>query len=325
MGRFLKISRIIVAIVCLLLLSLSLTGAVAALSSSGSLIARMQILPAAMAFSMGWFALWLMATLLLGRVYCSTVCPLGALMDIFSRLSGRGGRGKEYSYQQPLTKLRYIAFGIVVVAILADIAVVVSLVDPYSAYERIAENIESPTIAAAHNVVAEAGQWTGWWSTPLVKVVISSFLGLVVALVTLIVVAWISWRNGRVLCNTICPVGTTLGFVSRYSIFHFDIDTDLCTQCRHCEHVCKSSCIDLNDHVVDGSRCVTCFNCVAACPTGAMRYTTDRKQLSIPMMQRMRGRLARPTAMTTGIMPTAGNPNKIKQSDNANICDETIS
>lgn len=315
MGRFLKISRIIVAIVCLLLLSLSLTGAVTALSSSGSLIARMQILPAAMAFSMGWFALWLMVTLLLGRVYCSTVCPLGALMDIFSRLSRRGGRGKEYRYQQPLTKLRYIAFGIVVAAILADITVVVSLVDPYSAYERIAENIESPTIAAAHNVVAEAGQWTGWWSTPLVKVVISSFLGLVVAVVTFIVVAWISWRNGRILCNTICPVGTTLGFVSRYSILHFDIDTDLCTQCRRCEHVCKSSCIDLNDHVVDGSRCVTCFNCVAACPTGAMRYTTDRKQLSIPMMQRTRGRLARPTAMTTGIMPTIGKSSKMKHNE----------
>ncbi len=326
MGRFLKISRVVAAIVCLLLLSLTLTGAVAALSSPGSLIARMQILPAAMAFSMGWFILWLMVTLLLGRVYCSTVCPLGSLMDIFSRLSRKGSPGREYSYQMPLSKLRYIAFGIVIIAILADILVIVSLVDPYSAYERIAENIESPTIAAAHNVVAEAGQWTGWWSTPLVKVVITSFLSLVVAVVTLVVVAWISWRNGRLLCNTICPVGTTLGFISRYSILHFDIDTDLCTQCRRCEYACKSSCIDLNDHLVDGSRCVNCFNCVAACPTGALRYTTDRHQLSIPMMQRTRGRLARPTAITAGTVSGAGSANEMKQSsDKADISDETIS
>lgn len=322
MGRFLKISRVVVAIVCLLLLSLTLTGVVVSLSSPGRLIAEMQILPAAMAFSMGWFILWLMVTLLLGRVYCSTVCPLGSLMDIFSRVSRKGTKGNEYRYQPALSKLRYIAFGIVIVAILADIVVVVSLVDPYSAYERIAENVESPTLAAAHNVVAEAGQWTGWWSVPMVKVVISSFLGLVVAAVTLAFVAWISWKNGRLLCNTICPVGTTLGFISRYSILHFDIDTDLCTQCRRCEYVCKSSCINLSDHLVDGSRCVNCFNCVAACPTGALRYTTDRKQLSIPMMQRTRGRLARPAAMTTGTTPAAGGTSAMKQS---NICDETIS
>lgn len=325
MGRILKICRVVAAIACLLLLSLTLTGVVAGLSSAGSLIAGMQILSAVMAFSLGWFILWLMVTLVLGRVYCSTVCPLGSLMDIFSRLSRKGSPGREYRYQMPLSKLRYIAFGIVIIAIIADIAVVVSLVDPYSAYERIAHNIETPTIAAAHNVVAEAGQLTGWWSTPLVKVVISSFLSLVVAVVTLVVVAWISWRNGRLLCNTICPVGTALGFISRYSILHFDIDTDRCTQCRRCEYVCKSACIDLNDHIVDGSRCVNCFNCVAACPTGALRYTTDRHQLSIPMMMRSRGRLARPTAMTAGTVEGAGETNEMKQLRKTDISDETIS
>lgn len=324
MGRFLKISRVVVSIICLLSLSLSLVGVAVVSPQAGEWIARVQILPAAMVFSLGWFVLWLMVTLLLGRVYCSTVCPLGALMDIFSRLSRKGSRGKEYHYQQPQLKLRYIAFAIVVAAIIADVVIIISLVDPYSAYERIAVNIESPAIAAAHNVVSEAGQWTGWWDVPAVRVVISSFLGLVVAAVTLAVVAWVAWRNGRSLCNTICPVGTVLGFVSRYSILHFDIDTDLCTQCRRCEHVCKSSCIDLNDHVVDGSRCVACFNCVASCPTGAMRYTTERKQLSIPMMQRSRGRLARPTAMSRGAVATANESEKPRQTNNLKY-DETIS
>ncbi len=57
--------------------------------------------------------------------------------------------------------------------------------------------------------------------------------------------------------------------------------------CRKCEKVCKSECINLNDHVVDGSRCVACFNCVDACDSDAIRYTTRRKKLALPMMQRI--------------------------------------
>jgi ferredoxin len=44
----------------------------------------------------------------------------------------------------------------------------------------------------------------------------------------------------------------------------------------------------MNDHVVDGSRCVNCFNCINVCPDDAIRYTSRRKQLSIPMMQSLK-------------------------------------
>lgn len=286
MGKFLKISRVVVAVAALSLLTLLLVGEDSVLPGVARWIARCQILPAAMAFSLGWFVLWLVATLLFGRFYCSTLCPLGTLMDIFSRLARRGSPGREYRYSQPMSRLRTVAFFVALAAIFADVAVIISLVDPYQDYERIAANIEKPALLAAHNVISEAGDFTGWWDLPPVKVVISSFLGLMVAAVTLVAVAWVAARSGRAICNTVCPVGTTLGFISRYSVMHFDIDTDLCTNCRRCVDVCKSSCINLDDHVVDGSRCVTCFNCVDSCPAGAIRYTSDRKQLSIPMMQK---------------------------------------
>lgn len=300
MGKFLKISRVIAAIACLLILSLGLVGCTAVLPAVSRWIARVQILPAALAFSLGWFLFWLMVTLIFGRVYCSTICPLGTLMDIFSRLGRRGCGGRPYRYSPPMSRLRLVAFFVALAAIFAEVTVVISLVDPSQAYDRIALNIEKPLLLAGHNIISEAGEFSGWWSLPPVKVVISSFLGLMVAVVTLVLIAFVAWRMGRSICNTICPVGTTLGFISRYSVLHFDIDTDLCTHCRRCEQVCKSSCVNLDDHVVDGSRCVTCFNCVAECPVGAIRYTSDRKQLSIPMMQKTRGRLSRPTAISGG-------------------------
>ena len=48
-------------------------------------IARIQLLPAALSFSMVIFVGWIIATLIFGRIYCSTVCPMGTLMDLCAR------------------------------------------------------------------------------------------------------------------------------------------------------------------------------------------------------------------------------------------------
>ena len=37
-------------------------------------------------------------------------------------------------------------------------------------------------------------------------------------------VIWISFYHGRLFCNTVCPVGTLLGLISRLSVFKIKID-----------------------------------------------------------------------------------------------------
>lgn len=49
--------------------------------------AKMQFLPALMAMNVGVVSLLLLLTLVIGRVYCSVVCPLGVMQDIMSWLS----------------------------------------------------------------------------------------------------------------------------------------------------------------------------------------------------------------------------------------------
>ena len=39
-----------------------------------------------------------------------------------------------------------------------------------------------------------------------------------------------------------------------------------------CEHKCKASCIDIDNHKIDYSRCVDCFNCIEECKFGALKY-----------------------------------------------------
>lgn len=57
-------------------------------------------------------------------------------------------------------------------------------------------------------------------------------------------VTYISMENGRTYCNTICPVGTVLGLLSRFSLFRPVIDTTKCNGCQSCARNCKASCID---------------------------------------------------------------------------------
>ena len=242
-------------------------------------IARMQFLPAAMAFSISTIVLWLIATLVFGRIYCSVACPLGVFQDICARLPRltRNGRRKHsYHYSAPLTRTRNMTLAIVVISLFLGLSIITVFTDPWSIYSR----------ACVYIIKPAWGMMLNLFQTPEVKIASASVAGIASGAVMIIAIGVLAARNGRTFCNSICPVGTTLGFVSRYSIYHIDINTDKCTQCRKCEHVCKASCIDLVSHVVDASRCVTCFDCLSVCDDDAIHYTWERHHLSIPMMQK---------------------------------------
>jgi polyferredoxin len=82
----LKKARIVLALLCWLsvtLLFLDLTGATRAWIGW---LAKIQFLPAVLAMNIGVVVLWVVLTLLVGRIYCSVICPLGVFQDFFSHL-----------------------------------------------------------------------------------------------------------------------------------------------------------------------------------------------------------------------------------------------
>jgi len=87
----------------------------------------------------------------------------------------------------------------------------------------------------------------------------------------LILLVWLSLLHGRKYCNSVCPVGTLLGLISKVSVFKIKIDQKSCTSCGSCLRVCKAECIDLKNHVVDFSSCIACYNCINSCPESGIR------------------------------------------------------
>lgn len=244
---------------------------------------RVQIVPAAIRFSMVTFVVWLLVTLIFGRVYCSSVCPLGTLQDVASRVVRMGKKKRPYRYAPPRTLWRYTMLVVMLACLLAGFWLAVGLLDPYELYVRFCTD----TFAPVQRAGVDAAVCMGLGDRDFVPILLTSFAATALSALLLLAVLIIAARSGRIICNTVCPVGTTMGLISRYAVWQMDIDTDLCTQCRKCEAVCKASCINLTDHVVDGSRCVMCMNCVNVCDDDAINYTWRRKQLADPMMQRI--------------------------------------
>lgn len=244
-------------------------------------IAKIQFLPAVMALNAGVIIALVLLTLLLGRVYCSVICPLGIMQDVFAHFGKRSKRNR-YSYSPAKNVLRYTMLALMVIAIIAGINAFVVLLAPYSAYGRIVQSLLAPVWQWGNNLLAALAERAGSYTFYPVDVWLKGGITLAVAIVTLIALAILSWRNGRTYCNTICPVGTVLGLLSRFSLLRPVIDTSKCNGCGLCARNCKAACIDSKTHTIDYSRCVACMDCIDKCHKGAISYTRRRKQAAAP-------------------------------------------
>ena len=235
-------------------------------------MAKIQFLPALLALNFVVVVALVAVTLLLGRIYCSVICPLGIMQDIFAWF-GKKSKKYRYSYSPRKNVLRIVFFCIMVVAIFMGSSVVVSLFAPYSAYGRIASSLMAPVWDWVNNLFADIAAHYDSYAFYHTETVVYSWVIFGVAVATLVILGFLSWRNGRTYCNTVCPVGTLLGFLSKYSLFAPVIDKTKCNACGLCSRNCKAACIDGKNHKIDYSRCVACMDCISTCRHGAISYS----------------------------------------------------
>jgi len=244
-------------------------------------MAKIQLVPAILSHSFVIIIVWLLLTLLLGRIYCSVICPLGVMQDCVSHVSGiRKGQKSRFSFSKARSRWRYGIFALYAIALIVGVNIIFSLLDPYSGYGRIATNILAPVYRAGNNVLAAFAETIDSYAFYSTDVWVKSGISLGVAALTLAITGILAWRNGRSYCNIICPVGTFLGLISRFSIYRPVLDTEKCTKCGLCEKGCKASCIDSGNMAIDHSRCVTCFNCIENCKQGAISYSSGLNKKS---------------------------------------------
>ena len=242
-------------------------------------LAKIQFLPAVLALNVGVVLALVVLTLLVGRVYCSVICPMGVMQDCFSWLGAKAKKNR-FHYAKNHWILRVVVLVVFVLLMVLGLNGIAILIAPYSAYGRIATNLFQPVYMWINNLCAFFAERADSYAFYSVDVWVKSGLLLLIAAVTFVVIGFLSFRWGRLWCNTICPVGTVLGFFSKFALLKPRIDQDKCISCKKCEKNCKSMCIDIDNHKVDYSRCVACMDCIDNCPVKAIRLAAGKKGVS---------------------------------------------
>ena len=230
------------------------------------------LLSAAGLMTCGWLLI-LLLTFLTGRTYCSVLCPLGILQDVIWFVAKRLRRKKTgLRYQQPSAILRYGILGLTILTALLGSLAVVNLLDPYSLFGRMTQDLLKPMVAAVNNLlVAGLEKFDIFALSVQPQPPVLTFIALVTFSMFIGLTVLVAWR-GRLYCQTICPVGALLGLVSRFALTRIRLTQTACTSCKRCERTCRAGCIDAARKTIDYSRCVVCFDCLTVCPTSALRY-----------------------------------------------------
>jgi ferredoxin-type protein NapH len=193
----------------------------------------------------GMFALWIGASLALGRGFCAWGCFFGGLEDGFSRLR-----------RKPLIRniakgWTYAPYAILLAVVLLSAAALSPVYCEWLCpFKSVTEFFEVNSTKTA----IQAGIFA------------SLFAGLVVALP-------IATRK-RTQCGLFCPFGAFQSFTNKIDPFAVRVSHAACNDCNRCEAVCPTFSIDAESIARGGTRasCCKCGRCVDACASGAITY-----------------------------------------------------
>jgi ferredoxin len=198
-------------------------------------------------------------SLIFGRVFCSVLCPLGTLQELFWRAGNflrgkihggkkeRPGNGMVRSGYTAVPGIRYAVPLLTGLGLVLSFSPLMMAFDPVSNFGR--------GMVALRVIVGENA--------------VPPVLTLALALPFVLILGAAFFR-GRAFCGW-CPVGLTLGLPSSVAPFGIRISSR-CVSCGICEKKCPAACVDSRLKRVDGGRCVLCFSCVSACPSGHVGY-----------------------------------------------------
>jgi len=195
--------------------------------------------------------LTIVVTLLVGRVWCSWICPLGAILELFGR------KGRHFRWQG-LRGLKYvILFTIIVLAVFGSLAFM--YFEPITILIRGLTSIFKPVIEYVQLEDKESFSWPAisWW---------------VVAL-PLLIVLLLNIIERRFWCRYLCPLGALVGLGSKFSWVKHRVDQMSCVQCGDCAALCTMGAIsETRDFTSDPAECIMCMDCAAPCPKAAITY-----------------------------------------------------
>jgi polyferredoxin len=251
-----------------------------------------------------WYALpVVLLTVLLGRVFCGWICPMGTTIDICERIFRIRSRRHEGQGRWRRVKF-YLLLALLVTMIVpaahrsgSELGVTqtvglsaVYVLDPIALLTRTLTWVGVPVSQWAARMTSDTV--TGWSysdlvldhplldrvlapaSTGLSMVVRPAYfrLGLLTFLTFAAIIA-LGRYESRFWCRNLCPLGALLGWMGRLSPVRLAV-SDKCNQCMRCVNECKVGSITEDPKEYRGPECIECYSCIAICPQEAIAIVT---------------------------------------------------
>jgi len=159
----------------------------------------------------------ILLTLGFGRVYCSSLCPLGTLQDVVIRLARRNRMGRWFRYKKAPFLLHYSLLAAAAVAFVAGSVLLLSVLEPFSNFGRVLTTLAHPVLVLANNAVAFVLERFGLYSVPALAVRFVNAGALLFPVIFLVVVVYLSYNYGRLSCG-----GTSRSVVARLALQNCD-------------------------------------------------------------------------------------------------------
>jgi len=228
-------------------------------------------------------------TLVLGRVFCGWVCPLGTVHAMAGRFFDRWwpkSKRRDHSSPWQLTKY-YLLVGLLVMAVFGVHWVCVW--DPIVLFYR------STTVALMPAVqwAVEEGSTAIYQADPgigpvhvtgvtepvyefmrdhVFVVPQQAFLGSWLILVFFVMIVLANGYRRRFWCRYLCPLGALLGILARWPMLRRTVSEDACNQCDLCAKGCHGAASEAAGSRWKPSECFGCLNCTGACSRGAIDF-----------------------------------------------------
>lgn len=247
------------------------------------------------------FIVVVILTICFGRVYCSTICPLGTLQDVIGFTARKLQKPRDFQFSAPHNLLRYSIFTLTILAWIVGSGFMLNLLDPFSSFGRILSNLLHPLVLLMNNGAAIVFEPLNVPMLHRMRWAVIAPVSVSISIAMLVLIARLAAKHGRLYCNTVCPVGTLLALLSKISLLQIRINPDTCLGCKLCESVCKAGCIDSRSRTIDISRCVGCYNCLTVCPKQGLRFE-NRWKRHVPPAVPEQGEQGRRGFILSGIM-----------------------
>jgi MauM/NapG family ferredoxin protein len=212
-------------------------------------------------------------TLLLGRVWCGWICPLGTLLEWVRFRPVETGFLRKARF---LRRIKYILLLLILaMALFGSLALLIF--DPITLFTR---TMTAAVLPALNQAVTAAEQTLypiaflrpviDWVERalrgPVLPVIQPAFSGGAFIFLLFLGILALNALADRFWCRYLCPLGGLLGLISKVALLRPAIQP-ACNRCGHCVRDCRLDAIDTGaGYEIIPSECTVCLDCLAACP-----------------------------------------------------------